>query len=54
MIFIVVIHLDRFPHRRPEPQRKFESLPIVSNFIFNGKREGFVRFRQMGFEMLCQ
>jgi hypothetical protein len=35
MIFILVIHLDHFPHRRPEPKRKFESLPIVSDLIFN-------------------
>jgi hypothetical protein len=40
--FILVIHLDHFPERRPEPQRKVESLPIVSNFIFNGKRKEFI------------
>jgi hypothetical protein len=39
MIFILVIHLDRFPQRRPEPQRKFESLPIVSDFILNEKKK---------------
>jgi hypothetical protein len=54
MIFILVIHLDRFPHRRPEPQRKVESLPIVSNCIVKEKRKEFVRFRPTVFEMLCQ
>ncbi len=55
MIFILVIHLDRFPQRRPEPQRKFESLPIVSDFILNEKkRKEFVCFRQMVSKMLYQ
>jgi hypothetical protein len=54
MIIILVIHLDHFSQRRPEPQRKVESLPIVSSGVVNGKRKVVYICRQMVFGMLYQ
>lgn len=36
---ILVIHLDHFPSRRPEPKRKVESLSIVCKLNNNDTKK---------------